>query len=182
MECTEYMSHLKSWSPLVSSKFKSIFFFLQEWWNGNRGKIVSTKYSLQRNKLHPIKGIFHIVLFLAPQGNLKEQKEKWLNNLGRNIPLPFPSYEGKLKHTNSLSATNFMYWLMSVEFMPISAQGRASHTNSISIWTASCTILWTRSESSGLSNKLQAIAMHWLIINPSKSYQSSKTNMTTSHP
>lgn len=86
-------------------------------------------YSLQGNKLHPIKWIFHIVLFLVPQGNLKEEKI--------NLKKPFLLGGGERNsraqtyycHTKSLSATNFMYWLISVEFMPIKAQGRASQTN-----------------------------------------------------
>ena len=143
------------------------------------------KYSLQGNKLHPIKGIFHIVLSLVPQGNLKGQKERQLTNLGRqgkgwestSLPILPRHIENFQCRTNSLSATNFIYWLMRVEFIPINAQGSASHTNSVSISTASSTRLWTRSDSSGLCNKLQAIEMHWLIIHSPESYQSFETNM-----
>lgn len=95
------------------------------------------KYSLQRNKLHPIKGIIHIVLFLVSQSNLKAQKENWLSN---SLPILQGQNKTFYPRTNSLSATNLMYWLMSVEFMPINAQERASQTNSVSILTASSTI------------------------------------------
>lgn len=36
----------------------------------------------------------------------------------------------------SLSATNYIYWLISLEFIPMSSTGKASHTNSNSIVTA----------------------------------------------
>uniref|UniRef100_A0A8R7V5S2 Uncharacterized protein n=1 Tax=Triticum urartu TaxID=4572 RepID=A0A8R7V5S2_TRIUA len=46
------------------------------------------------------------------------------------------------------SATNSMYWLMRSPFMPTSAQGSASQTNSLSMSTASDTISKTRDSSS----------------------------------
>lgn len=43
------------------------------------------------------------------------------------------------------SATNSMYWLINSPFIPTNAHGRASHTNSLSMSTASLTIPLTRS-------------------------------------
>lgn len=138
------------------------------------------KYSLQRNKLHPIKGIIYIVLFLVSQGNLKEQKENWLSNslpiLQRQNKTFYPRRYQK-SVSNKFNVLAHECWVHANQW-----QERASQTNSVSILTASCTISWTCSESSCLCNKLQAIAMHnWLIINLPKSHQSSKTNRSTLH-
>ncbi|GAV64270.1 hypothetical protein CFOL_v3_07788 [Cephalotus follicularis] len=55
--------------------------------------------------------------------------------------------------TNSLSATNSMYWAINVQFIPTKATGSASQTNSLSISTASFTIPLTRSSLSLLLNR-----------------------------
>ena len=39
-------------------------------------KTCTHQYSLQRNKLHPIKWIFHVVFPLIPKGNLEKRKTK----------------------------------------------------------------------------------------------------------
>jgi len=57
--------------------------------------------------------------------------------------------------TNKRSATNSMYWLIKTLFMPTRSQERASHTNSLSISTASHTISCTLSSDSLFFNNLQ---------------------------
>lgn len=69
------------------------------------------------------------------------------------------------RETRSRSATNFIYWLIRVEFMPMSAHGRESQTNSVSISTASCRIRWTLCQWSFFRSKLQSRSKGNLSIN-----------------
>lgn len=82
--------------------------------------------------------------------------------------IPFTHAIIKSEHwwicTNRRSATNLMYWLIKLEFMPISAQGRASHTNWVSISTASWTMWWTFCQWSRFRNKLFATTINTLSI------------------
>ena len=47
-------------------------------------KTCTHQYSLQRNKLHPIKWIFHVVFPLIPNGNLEKRKTKQFKRI--NLP------------------------------------------------------------------------------------------------
>lgn len=87
-------------------------------------------------------------------GHPKATWKTYIDILSFSTKIFLPISDRK-RDTSKWSATNLIYWLISSEFIPINAQGRASQTNWVSISTASCTISWTFCQCSWFRNVLQ---------------------------
>lgn len=106
------------------------------------------------NSIHS-NGFSTLYFFGQPSENCVDHREQ-----SQNAAVQWESEEGVRKGpggtilTSRRSATNRTYWFIRAEFMPISAHGRASHTNSISSSTASFTIACTCSQLGRSRSKL----------------------------
>lgn len=92
---------------------------------------------------------------LAQRSSAATLAPAWAAEAGTTAAAPSPPTHTNTREQPHLSATNSMYWTMSLQFMPIRSTGSASDTKSFSMVTASTTMSRTRS-----SDTLLFIMLH----------------------